>query len=234
MARTVNQEEFASKRKEILEAAWRLVLTKGYEQMSIQDIQKALNISSGAFHHYFGSRAELLEALTETMQGDVDAKLLPIVNDPILTALEKLQRFLDALDQLRIEQKSFVIELLRIWYADDNAVVRQKVAEIVIRRRAPLLAQIIQQGVRESTFSTHYPNQAGEIILVLLEGMGSAHARLLLSLNRENAEECTAEILNAYTAYMDAVERVLGAPAHSLCRADADAVKVWTEALFNQ
>ena len=46
MARTVKAEEFASKRREILNATQRLVLTKGYEQMSIQDILNEVQISS--------------------------------------------------------------------------------------------------------------------------------------------------------------------------------------------
>ena len=63
MARTVKAEAVAAKRKEILDAAQRLVFTKGYEQMSVQDILDEIRISSGAFHHYFDSRRALLEAL---------------------------------------------------------------------------------------------------------------------------------------------------------------------------
>ena len=40
MARTVKEEDYAVKRKEILDVAQRLVYTKGYEQMSIQDISE--------------------------------------------------------------------------------------------------------------------------------------------------------------------------------------------------
>jgi len=60
MARTVNPEAVAAKRREILNAAGRLVLSKGYEQMSIQDILNEVQMSSGAFHHYFDSRGALL------------------------------------------------------------------------------------------------------------------------------------------------------------------------------
>ena len=38
MARTVKEQEYATKRNEILDIARKLVYTKGYEQMSIQDI----------------------------------------------------------------------------------------------------------------------------------------------------------------------------------------------------
>lgn len=62
MARTVNQAEYAAKRKDILAATQRLVFTKGYERMTIQDILADVQISSGAFYHYFDSKPAVLEA----------------------------------------------------------------------------------------------------------------------------------------------------------------------------
>lgn len=47
MARIVKEKAYAVKRNEILEAAQRLVYTKGYEQMTIQDILDSLQISKG-------------------------------------------------------------------------------------------------------------------------------------------------------------------------------------------
>ena len=53
MPRVVKEEDYAARRNEILDVARQLVYTKGYEQMSIQDILDALKISKGAFYHYF-------------------------------------------------------------------------------------------------------------------------------------------------------------------------------------
>ncbi len=52
--------EGAPGRNEILDVAQRLIYTRGYEQMTIQDILDDLGISKGAFHHYSGSRQALL------------------------------------------------------------------------------------------------------------------------------------------------------------------------------
>jgi AcrR family transcriptional regulator len=232
MARTVKPAEFAAKRSEILDAAQRLVFTKGYEQMSIQDILDDVRISSGAFHHYFASRGALLEAFIERIKAESEKPLLPIIHDPHLTAIEKLQGFFDTLDQLRIALKADVVQLARVWYTDGNAVVRQKVDEAVLRQRAPLLTEIVLQGIREGVFTITHPDTAGEVILVLLQGMGNTHARMLLSLEQESDDlRCIADIVATHAAYMDAVERVLGAPPNSLYRTEAEAVKVWVAAL---
>lgn len=232
MARTVNEQEHTRKRNEILDAALRLIFAKGYERMTIQDILAALRISSGAFYHYFGSKPALLEAFIERMREVSEKPLLPIIHDPHLSALEKLQGFFDTLDRLRIERQRDVVALGRVWYTDENAIVRQKVEAAVVQQRAPLLTAIVYQGIQEGVFTAAYPDQAGEVILSLLQGMGNTHARLLLSLERERDEQRIIEdIVTTHAAYMDAIERVLGAPPTCLYRADLEGVKVWVNIL---
>ena len=233
MARTVKPEAVAAKRREILDAAQRLVFTKGYEQMSIQDILDEVQISSGAFHHYFDSRGALLEAFIERIKQETEKPLLPIIHDPKLTAIEKFQGFFDTLDRLRMAHKAEVVKLGRIWYADSNAIVRLKVDEAVREQRAPLLAEIVRQGIQEGIFTTASPDKAGEVIMSLLHGMGDTHIRLLLSLDqkRDDDQRLIEEIVATHAAYMDAVERVLGAPSHSFYRTHAAGVKIWVAAL---
>ena len=60
-------KEHAVRRNEILDLAQQLVYTKGYEQMTIQDILDGLQISKGAFYHYFDSKHAVLEAVVERM-----------------------------------------------------------------------------------------------------------------------------------------------------------------------
>ena len=74
-------KESSVRRNEILDVAQQLVFTKGYEQMTIQDILDGLHISKGAFYHYFDSKGDLLEALVERMASDGMRLLLPIVED---------------------------------------------------------------------------------------------------------------------------------------------------------
>ncbi|HET8846847.1 MAG TPA: TetR/AcrR family transcriptional regulator [Ktedonobacteraceae bacterium] len=229
MARTVKPEVVAAKRREILDATQRLVFTKGYEQMSIQDVLDEVQISSGAFHHYFNSRGALLEAFIERIRQETEKPLLPIIHDPKLTAIEKFQGFFDTLDRLRMAHKAEVVQLGRVWYADSNAVVRLKVNEAVQAQRALLLTTIVHQGVREGCFTVNYPDKAGEVIMSLLQGMGDTHARLLLSLDQRDKDDqhLIEEVVTIHKVYMDAIERMLGARSHSFYRIDAELVKAW-------
>src|SRR5438874_4987898 len=105
MARIVKEQEYALRRNAILDVAQRLVVTRGYEQMSIQDVLDDLQISKGAFYHYFGSKQALLEALVEHLLDEGEQLLIDITHDPTLSALEKLQHFFVQLAQWKTTQK---------------------------------------------------------------------------------------------------------------------------------
>jgi AcrR family transcriptional regulator len=236
MARPVRPEAVARKRKQILDAAHRLVLTKGYADMSVQDILDAVNMSSGAFHHYFTSRAALLEALIERIRQDTLTPLTRVVEDPRLTAIQKLQGYFDTFDRLRSAHRADVVGVLRVWYTDANALVRLKVDEAIREQRAPLLATIVRQGVGEGAFPHADPVMAGEILVSLLHGMEGAHARLLLSLDSVSARSTVPDVVEAvvatHAAHMHAIERVLGAPDRSFTRLDPDSLRPWVAALL--
>lgn len=225
MARKVHEEKYTVKRKEILDAAQRLVYTKGYEQMSIQDILNELKISKGAFYHYFDSKNALLEALIDQMREEALPIIMPIVNAPDLLALEKLHRFFDTAARWKTARKDYILSLVRVWYADENALLRQKIQASQIKWATPLLGKIVCQGVQEGVFNTAFPDQIGELVLSLLYHIGDAMVELIFSSEEREIELAHAEKMVA--AYNDSLERLLGAPAGSINLIDRENLKVW-------
>ena len=223
MARVV--KEHVVRRNEILDVARRLVDTKGYEQMTIQDILDDLRISKGAFYHYFDSKQALLSALIERIGDQIEQLVLPIVHDPALPAIEKLQRIFAALNRWKTARKEFFLALLRVWYADDNAIVRQKLRMTGVKLVAPWYSAIIRQGIQEGVFKTSYPDQVGEVVLSLIQDLGDTLGELLLSFKPERDDMLRIE--NTVAAYTDAVERVLGVSTGSLHLTDAETLKEW-------
>src|SRR5437588_10574837 len=85
MARTVNPEVHLVRREAFVDAAQRLMQTRGYEQMSVQDLLDDLGASRGAFYHYFDSKQALLEAVLDRM---VDAGLGSVEPGGVDTTLQ--------------------------------------------------------------------------------------------------------------------------------------------------
>ena len=223
MARIVKAH--TARRNEILDVAQRFIYTKGYEQMTIQDILSDLQISKGAFYHYFDSKQALLEAIIERMQQEIEQILLPTVHDSQLSALEKLHRFFAAISSWKTARKDFLLALLQVWYRDDNAIVRQKLRATGATWLAPWLSTIIRQGVQEGVLTTSYPDRVGEVILALVMELGETIGRLLLSFKPEHDDLLRIE--GTVAVYTDALERVLGAPKGSLQIIDSEILKAW-------
>jgi AcrR family transcriptional regulator len=222
-------KEHTVRRNEIFDAAQRLIYTKGYEQMTIQDILDDLQISKGAFYHYFDSKQALLEALVERIGVEAIRLLLPIVQNPLLPALEKLQRYLDTANRWKVGQKAFFLALMRIWFTDDNAIVRQKLRATATREVAPLLAEIIRQGIQEGVMKATYPEQVSEVIASLTQDAGEAIGAQILSFDPERGDMQRVERI--VTAYTYAFERILGVPTGSLTLIDDQTLKEWLVSL---
>lgn len=227
MPRVVKEEDYAARRKEILDVARQLVYTKGYEQMSIQDILDTMKISKGAFYHYFDSKQDLLDGLIDGIIDAAEQILRPIVDDPELSAIDKLRRYFDAGGRWKVAQKAFMLNLLRIWRSDTNALMRQKQEAAAMKRIAPVLAGIIRQGIAEGVFSTKYPDQFGSMLVGLSRGFEDSVADLLLA--DHPPPDALEQLEAAIGAYSDSMERILGAPAGSLPLADIEILKEWLD-----
>lgn len=227
MARIVKEEEYAARRSDILNVAQQFIYSKGFAAMSIQDILDALGISKGAFYHYFDSKQALLEALIERMEEEAVQFMIPIIEDPNLHVMEKLDRFFLTGVRWKTERKDFFLALTRAWYADENAIVRQKVELAMVKRFAPMLAGVIRQGIEEKTLDAPYPDETAEVVLAMLLGLGVAFTDLLLHLGAGPASLPRAESILA--AYTSALERVLGAPPGSVQIIDLASMKEWLE-----
>lgn len=225
MPRTINEQDFTTKRNQILDATLRLIYTVGYERMAIQDILDELGISKGAFYHYFDSKPALLEAVIDRQQGEVLRLLEPIVHDPQLSAIEKLHRYFDTGSHWKSARKPLIIDILQVWHSDQNAIVRQKIWTNLSKGAMPLIVEILDQGVREGCFDIPYPDQIGAIFLSLIQALGDEFAVLLLAPIPYSDEFERAERMVA--AYDIALQRLLGAPVGSIELMDAAALREW-------
>lgn len=226
MARVVKPEAYQARKNEILDVAQRLVmLTKGYTGMTVQDILDELQISKGAFYHYFDSKQALLEALIERLASEATPMLTEIVDDPDLPALEKLHVFFERIGRWKTERRDYLMALLDVWYADENAIVREKLRHAMPERYGPILTKVVRQGITEGVMTAAYPEQIGCVILDLLYDLGYDFADLLRRAPSDSGALERAFQIGA--AYDDAIERVLGAPEGSVTIIDTESIHAW-------
>jgi AcrR family transcriptional regulator len=229
MARTVDPVAYAARRDAFVDAALRLIQTKGYERLSIQDVIAATGASKGAFFHYFDSKAALLAAIVDRMVQEATEAVTPVAVDPHLTALEKLQGIFSGIAQWKRAQPELqpeaVAELMRVWYSDENSIVLERMRAAVATRITPLIVDILRQGTADGSFSLASPEGTASVLTALILGLNEAATRLFLG--RRDGTVTYDTVTDTLAAYAEAFERVLGIAPASWPLVDESTVRFW-------
>ena len=225
MARTLNTATHAVRRDEILDVAEGLIRARGYDGMSIQDVQDELGVSRGAIYHYFRSKEAILDAvIVRTTAVGMDV-LRPIVDDPGLEALAKLQAIFTAGATWKGERSDLLLAVIRQWIAPSNDLVRYRTERAAFAEFTTMMARIVRQGTAEGVMNPTYPDQAAAILTAIFTGTADTVRQLVL--DRQDGRVSFEEVSQLMHAYEEAIERVLGVPPGSLTLIDLASLRTW-------
>jgi len=225
LARTLDPAVHAVRRETFIDIAQRLIQAKGYEQMSIQDVLDEAAASRGAFYHYFDSKAALLEAVVERMVEAATSTLAPLIADPGVPALQKLQGVFTGVARWKGERTELMLALLQVWLSDENAIVREKFRHGLVARLAPLLAAIVRQGADEGVFTSSSPDDLARVLVSLLQGTNETAVELYVA--RQAGKVSFEAVQRLLATYVEAFERLLGLPCGSLTLVDQAVLREW-------
>ena len=223
--RTLIPEAHTVKREAFVDAAERLILAKGYEAMSIQDVLDDLGASRGAFYHYFDSKQALLEAVVQRLVERALAPLGAILDDPHLSAVTKLERIFAGIATFKNQQKDLMLRFIEVWTSDANAIVREKMRRLSISMLSPLLSRIVDEGVRQGLFAVESPGETAAVLLALMLGFQEQAVELFMA--RQDGSVSFDDVHRTIDSWTRAYERVLGAPMGSLTLADERTLHIW-------
>lgn len=228
----LQEDKNSIRRNEILDSAQKLIYTKGYEQMTIQDLLDDLQISKGAFYYYFSSKQSLLEAMVDRMMIELEHVLDPILEDPQLLTFEKFGRFFSTIVSWKTSQAPLMMALFNAQNLDENALFNQKIRAQLLIQFTPLMNRLIQQGIREGVFTCEYSDELGELFLVLLQGMSDNLGRQILDAAQAPLRMETMQV--SVDVYTRAIEQVLGAAPKAFHFFDLTDLKAWDFAFEGQ
>ena len=227
MARTLDPAAHAVRRDAFVDSALRLIQTRGYEQLSIQDVLDDVGASKGAFYHYFDSRDALLSAIVERTVEAATSTLGPLLEDPRLSAPQKLEGMFAAIAQWKGERTDLMLQLLQVWLSDDNAIVRERLRRAVTVRLTPMLAEIVRQGMAEGTFSVSSADGCATVLVALVLGLNESATRMYVA--RQAGSISFHDVQLTVAAYAEALERVLGSAPGAWPLTDDATLRRWFE-----
>jgi AcrR family transcriptional regulator len=223
--RTLNPATHAVKREAFVDAAARLIQTRGYEQMTIQDLLDELQASRGSFYHYFDSKSALLEEVIERLAEGGMAAIRPVAANPDLSAVEKLEGIFATIADFKAGQADLMMAILEVWKSDENAIVREKLRGRLGGLIAPTLTDIVRQGQAEGVFTVASPEDTAQAMVWLMQGAQERAMDLYLA--RLAGTATFDEVAGAFDGYARAVERLLGVPDRSLAIVRPDVLHRW-------
>jgi AcrR family transcriptional regulator len=214
MPRVIKHPEL--RRSEILDQAFALFLSRGYDHTSLNDIIAEAGISKGAFYHYFPSKEALLAALADRFARKTLAELEDVLNDRELDPLERLNAFLAKGMRVKTELASGAWAVFSALFRPENQVFYQRVVAASESFFRPVLTEIIAQGVKENIFDTSDPEGVADILQQLASNTHPFVTRIIGAV----AEKERQEVLKAFQKRLRlngiAIDRLLGLPDGTL------------------
>jgi AcrR family transcriptional regulator len=225
MARTRDPASHAVRRDAFIDVAQRLILTRGYDGFSIQDVLDETGASKGAFYHYFGAKSDLLEAIVDRMADAIQGTWDEIMARPGLSAIERLEAIFATTGQYKTARRELSMALLEAWLSDRNTIMREKLRLLVARRLTPTLVRILQQGIDDGDFTATSAVGTADVIVALIVGIQDEAARLFVARQRREVE--FEEVVAFFAAYSEAMDRILGLAPGRLSLTDPPTLQAW-------
>lgn len=159
--KTVKEGEV--RRREILVAARGLFTTKGYDQTSVNDILRIVDIAKGTFYYYFASKEEVLEAIildiveegAKRAEAILKNRSIPLVNRIIMAIMAQAPEF-EGSEEIKEELHKV-----------ENAKLERLYLREMLKRMTPVLQEPVEEGIERNIFHMDYPTECIESILLL-------------------------------------------------------------------
>jgi AcrR family transcriptional regulator len=143
------------RRRELVDAAERLFLRRGYERTAVSDIVRSIRVAQGTFYYYFDSKAEVLEAVLEKTFSALKNTLATINARSDIDPSEKFNKMLRRLFRFNREKR----ELFDAVHLDGNMILHHKLEEMGHTMLIPHLLEVIEAGVADGQFHAPCPEE---------------------------------------------------------------------------
>lgn len=162
-----------SRRRQILDAAVKVMQQTGFHQMSMQDLAAEANVSVGLIYKYFGGKEDLLLATIVRIQEAFVDQLTPVIaaagTDPVAQLTAGIRRYIEIVDEN--------LDAVVLTYRESrtlDAAGRAQIKELEIASAAPLRTAI-EAGIAAGTFAEVNVDLMVFDIMLLAHGWALKH-----------------------------------------------------------
>ena len=186
------------RRTQILDAARRLFLTKGYEATTIEDVLTAVGIAKGTLYHHFPGKEAILDAIVQRTVDAIVQRAQAAADGP----QPATTRFLAVVGAARAPQED--IELAQQIRATGNLRLHVLAMTETWTRLVPILTRLVEEGAAAGELSTTDPR--GSVEVVLSAGLTMLDGGLFPSVDDDDTSERRQDaLMHAFTLLLNPV-----------------------------
>ena len=185
------------RREQIVQATIRCLARDGASGLRMKRVAEEAGVSQGILHYYFTNKRAMLIAALETVMADLNRRLVKrLEGSPDVQA--RLRATVRGYLELAEENRLFWIVFVQFWgeMMHDGELLRFNAALYREFRRA--LGALVAQGIRSGLFRRVDPEEAGAVILALVDGVSLQRTFDPKAFTRERAMQFCDEAIVRY------------------------------------
>ena len=187
------------RREQIVQATIRCLAREGYSGLTMKKVAREAAVSQGILHYYFASKRAILIAALDTVMADLDRRVARH-SASAHDARGRLRAVIRSCLGLAEENREFWVVFVEFWgeMMHDGELLRINAA--LYQRLRRMLGATVAQGVRDGAFRRVDPEEAGAVILALVDGLSLQRAFDPRALGLERATRSCEDAVARYLA----------------------------------
>lgn len=149
------------RKRELLQIAYSLFISRGYENTSVDDIIEEAGIAKGTYYYHFESKEQTLEEVIGMMLNQEAEAAGQILRSDAPVP----QKIAGIIAALRPRQEELPIEgaLMK----PENALMHAKIKRRLVETVLPLLSQAVEEGIAQGVFACDNIPERVRMLLVV-------------------------------------------------------------------
>ena len=149
------------RKKELLNIAYDMFLTRGYENTHVDEIIEKAQIAKGTYYYYFQSKEQMLEEVIDMMIENETGRASQIIRMDIPVP-QKIVGIVASMKPTEEEQP-----VKNALFQPKNVLMHYKVRQKLICVLTPLLSEVIGEGVKEGIFECENIPERVKMLLII-------------------------------------------------------------------